>query len=84
MVFVSKCHPTIDMLTQKDLQKLELSDLMELLSDFTADYTHSVNTQETNVDFSAYRKDIRVIQDEIDLRKSMDGVNITTAPEFTA
>lgn len=73
----------------EELQTKETSQLLDMLSSYTADYTKMLAEGIREGEYAEYKLLIKAIQAELDLRKKEGintpdpGTNITSPPEFT-
>ena len=66
----------------QELNKLDNSQLMDLLARHTSDYTQMMSEGTTEEEYLKCSLIIKAIQTEIDTRKSNDKTNITPPPDF--
>jgi len=73
----------------QELQKLETSQLVDLLAQFTADYTNRMSEGTTEEEYAKLKLTIKALQTEIEIRKKGGSINpnaetnITTPPDFS-
>lgn len=66
----------------QELQKLDNSQLMDLLAKHTSDYTQKMSEGTTEEEYLKCSLIIKAIQVEIDSRKINDQTNMTPPPDF--
>lgn len=66
----------------QELQKLDNSQLMDLLAKHTSDYTQMMSGGTTEEEYHKSSLIIKAIQSEIDSRKINDKTNMTPPPDF--
>ena len=73
----------------QELLKLETSQLIDLLAQYTADYTRRMNEGTTEEEFAKLKLTIKALQTEIEVRKQSATISpdlktdMTTPPDFT-
>lgn len=79
----------INLLTMEELHSLEISQLVDLLARYTADYTKMMTEGTTEEDYTKCDLTIKALQSEIEARKKITGItqdpktDITTPPDFS-
>ena len=69
----------------QELRNLETSQLVDLLAQYTADYTRRMSEGTTEDEYAKLKLTIKALQTEIDIRKnsSKGSTNITALPDFS-
>jgi len=70
----------------QELRNLETSQLVDLLSQYTADYTRRMSEGTTEDEYAKLKLTIKALQTEIDIRKNSSkgsDTNITALPDFS-
>ena len=73
----------------EELNSLETSQLIDLLAQYTADYTKMMSEGTTQEDYAKCNLTIKALQSEIEARKKIKGItpdqktDITTPPNFS-
>jgi len=70
----------------EELNKLDNTQLIDLLAKYTADYTKMISENRMGDDYEKYKLIIKAIQSEIDARKNgrVSGeTNMTRPPDFS-
>ena len=70
-----------------ELQKMNNSQLLDLLAQYTSEYTKMLSERTSNEDYEKCKMLIKAIQAEIDLRKNVSdvegGTTVTTPPDYS-
>ncbi len=70
----------------QELQNLETSQLVDLLAQYTADYTRRMSEGTTEDEYAKLKLTIKALQTEIEVRKNSSigpETNITALPDFS-
>jgi len=66
----------------EELHTLQISQLIDLLSQYTNHYSNMVGGESSNEDYQKCKMTIQAIQAEIKLRKDNETTDITLPPDF--